>query len=106
MSTFVERMKQAKAARTAELGGMKIIPAPFPKFDNADPNWTLLEKLRHPDGDSIEVDVNDDDALIGVAIKQGPHEICKLALTYIEAGIVIRSLQRARRKVKPRKEIP
>lgn len=101
-SGFAERMKQAKARRTAELGGLKIVPAPFPRkhLDRDDPNWTLLQKLRHPDGDSIDVDVIDGE-LVGVAIKQGPHEIGKLALTYDETGALISRLQRARRKVKP-----
>lgn len=64
-----------------------------------------LQPLQHPDGDSIEFDIVDGE-LIDFTIKQGPHERCKLALTYAEAGIVIDRLQRARRKVKPRKVKP
>jgi hypothetical protein len=60
----------------------------------------FVEKLLHPDGDSIDIDIIDDE-LVGVAIKQGPHEICKLALTYAEMEVLISGLQRARRKVKP-----
>lgn len=56
--------------------------------------------LRHPDGDSIDVAVVDGD-LVGVTIKEGPHEICRLGLTYDEAGILIRQLQRTRRRVRP-----
>jgi hypothetical protein len=99
-------MKQAKAKRAAELGGLKIVPAPFPQEHldglkaHSAANWTLLQKLRHPDGDSIDVGIIDKE-LVGVAIKEGPHEICKLALTYDETGDLLSKLQRARRKVKP-----
>lgn len=60
-----------------------------------------VQQLRHPDGDSIDVAVIDGE-LIGVTIRQGPHELCKLALTHAEIGILIRQLVRARRKVKQR----
>lgn len=59
-----------------------------------------MMKLKHPDGDAIDIDVIDGE-LVGVAVKQGPHEICKLAFTYAELSTLIDRLQDARWKIKP-----
>jgi len=59
-----------------------------------------VTKLLHPDGDAINIDIVDGE-LITLAIKQGPHEICRLAFTYDEMGALIDRLQDARWKVKP-----
>lgn len=55
-------------------------------------------KLAHPDGDAIELDVIDNE-LVDLTIKQGPHEICRLAFTGKELDVLIDRLQRARLKV-------
>ncbi len=56
--------------------------------------------IRHPSGDAIELDVVDAE-LVDVAIKQGPHEICRLVFTGPELDVLIEGLQHARTKVKP-----
>jgi hypothetical protein len=100
--SFAVRMKEAKAKQTP----IKIVPASPPKeaLDNwaADVDYfaAAIEKLRHPSGDSIEVEAVDRE-LIAVTIKGGPHEICKIALTGPETDVLLASLQRARKKVKP-----
>lgn len=60
---------------------------------------TILRKLRHPDGDSIEISVVNDE-LVGLVVKQGPHEVCQLAFTYDELTVLIQNLRFAQRKVK------
>ena len=64
------------------------------------PTKKFHEQLRHPEGDAIIIAVDDD--VVDVAFTQGPHEVFKVGLTYDQAGIVIGSLQRARRKARPR----
>ena len=60
----------------------------------------VLHKLVHPDGDAIEVDAIDAE-LIGLTVKQGPHEICRLAFTGGKLDTLIDRLQRERKKIKP-----
>jgi hypothetical protein len=85
---------------------LKGVPAPFPQehldsmkqHDAA--NWETLRKLVHPDGDAIELDIIDGE-FVDLTVKQGPHEICRLAFTGPELDVLVDRLQRARRKVKP-----
>ena len=55
-------------------------------------------QLRHPDGDAIDVDIIDGE-LVSLTIKEGPHEICRLAFTGGELDVLLDRLQRAREKV-------
>jgi hypothetical protein len=61
---------------------------------------TFPQTIRHPDGDSIVLDVMDGET-VDLAIKQGPHEICCLAFTGPQLDVLIDRLQLARSKVKP-----
>ena len=60
----------------------------------------VMTKLRHPDGDAIDINIVDGE-LVSLAVKQGPHEICKLAFTYDELGALIDRLQDVRWRIKP-----
>ena len=73
---------------------------PKAKGSDAEANWEARSKLLHPDGDAIEVDVIDAEFII-LTVKQGPHEICRLAFTGEELDVLIDRLQRARSKVTP-----
>lgn len=57
-------------------------------------------KLRHSDGDAIELDIIDGE-LVSLTVKQGPHEICRLAFTGAELDVLIERLACARQKAKP-----
>jgi hypothetical protein len=65
-----------------------------------DEEWEELRKLRDPDGDSIEFDIVDGETL-DIAIKQGPHEICRLGLSTAQLDVLIDRLQRIRLRLKP-----
>ena len=55
-------------------------------------------QLRHPDGDGIDINILDGE--VGrLTIKEGPHEICRLAFTGGELDVLLDRLQRARKKV-------
>lgn len=83
---------------------LKITPAPFPQEHldgikaHHDETWEALRKIVHPDGDAIELDIIDGE-FVGLTVKQGPHEICRLAFTGEELDVLIDRLQRARKKV-------
>ena len=85
---------------------LTIVPAPFPQEhldsikEHDDTNWETLRKLVHPDGDAIELDIIDGE-FVGLTVKQGPHEICRLAFTGVELDVLIDRLQHARAKVTP-----
>jgi hypothetical protein len=82
----------------------KVVPARFPQEhldsikERDDANWEALRKLVHPDGDAIELDIIDG-KFVGLMVKQGPHEICRLAFSGDELDVLIDRLQRVRKKV-------
>lgn len=55
-------------------------------------------QFRHPDGDAIDVGIIDGE-LVSLTIKEGPHEICRLAFTGGELDVLLDHLQRTRKKV-------
>lgn len=65
-----------------------------------DDEWETLRKLVDPDGDSIEFDLVDSET-VDIAIKQGPHEVCRLGLTNVQLDVLIDRLQRVRLRMKP-----
>ena len=61
-------------------------------------DWETLRRLADPDGDSIEFAITD--GVVDVSIKQGPREVCCLALTAAQLDVLIDRLQRVRRRIK------
>ena len=61
-------------------------------------DWETLRRLADPDGDSIEFTIVD--GTVDVSIKQGPREVCCLALTATQLDVLIDRLQRVRRRIK------
>jgi hypothetical protein len=67
---------------------------------NPDEEWETLRKRADPDGDSIEFDIVDSET-VDIAIKQGPHEVCRLGLTTVQLDVLIDRLARIRQRMKP-----
>ena len=69
-------------------------------------DWEVLRRLTDADGDSIEFAIAD--GIVDVSIKQGPREVCCLALTATQLDVLIDRLQRIRRRLEvtttPREE--
>lgn len=59
-----------------------------------------MTRLSHPDGDALEIEPIDAE-LVGVTVREGPHEVCRLAFTGPELDVLIARLQQARAEVKP-----